>query len=84
VRAAGQLPQELMKVSLEGFETFLEQQEHEHGESQHALATEVDRPAAMAPAKVRGQETLTKLFNDTEGAILERKEVLHPHGKSRM
>ena len=71
-------------MGLEGLETFLEQQEHEHGEGQHAIACEVGGAAAMARAKVRGDEPLAELFDEAEGTVLETQSVLPPHGESRM
>ena len=80
----GQLLQERRQMGLEGLEAFLQQQEQEHGKGQHALAGEVTVAAAVARAEERIDQRPAQLFNEGEGAELERERALPPHCKSRI
>ena len=76
--AVGQLVQKLMHMGLERLETFLQQQEHEHGKGQHTLPREVAGPAAMARPEGRIDERLAQSFNESEGTFLQWEVVAHP------
>ncbi len=75
---AAQLSKELLQVSLQRFETFLEQQEHEDGKGQHALPREIGRTATMPRAEARVGERVAKSFDELERTVLERNIVSHP------
>ena len=69
---------------MERLETFLEQQEHEHGKGQHTLAGEVGRSPPMPRAENRIDKAMAQLLNKLQGPLTEREVVLHPQGTSRM
>jgi len=80
----GQLGQELMQMGLERLETFLEQQEHNHGKGQDLLPGEVRGPEPMAGTEARLDEPLAQLADEVQSALVERKVVLHPKGTYTM
>src|SRR5207245_1992653 len=65
-------------------EAFLEQQEHEHGKGQHALAREILRPLPVTSCQGRLDEPLTQQFNEVKGTLVESRNISHPQCKSRM
>src|SRR5713226_7600974 len=73
-----------MQMILERLETFLEQQEHEHGKGQHALAREILRPLPVTSCQGRLEEPLTQQFNEVKGTLVESRNISHPQCKSRM